>query len=265
MTNEENILVKHWVLETTLFETNLEKIRKRTTKKPVHDLRVSVKKMRSYLRLRKKITHEPWKKDFIETSELYSSFGEYRDIQISLKLLAQLETKGIIAPLIFKKHIAYQFMQTRLTAKSKSSRYSNSELPKLTDQIKLRVKAYSNKEIADKIISLSSKIKLKIKKLEHHFFRNAHEIRKQLKNHYYWLLLLPKEEANKVMNLKKLDKLLGDLGNWQDHFTLIKRIEDFLTDKNKSVKRLFFRLLQVLKKEKRNLLENAKKHLKMVG
>ena len=49
------------------------------------------------------------------------------------------------------------------------------------------------KKICEKIIQLSAlKIK-KVKTLAKHFQKNAHEIRKQLKDVYYWLKICPKD------------------------------------------------------------------------
>ena len=64
----------------------------------------------------------------------------------------------------------------------------------------------SNSEISEKIIQLSGlKIK-KVKNLAKHFHKNAHEIRKQLKDLYYWLKICPNELAENFVNMKVLDR-----------------------------------------------------------
>jgi hypothetical protein len=41
----------------------------------VQDLRVAVKKMRSYLRLKEELTKDEWKESFSKISALFKSFG----------------------------------------------------------------------------------------------------------------------------------------------------------------------------------------------
>ena len=53
-----NLILKNWLLQEKIFNDNLILSRKRPTKISVHDIRVAVKKMRSYLRLKEEFTGE---------------------------------------------------------------------------------------------------------------------------------------------------------------------------------------------------------------
>jgi len=53
-----NLILKNWLQQEKIFIDNLMLSRKRPTKISVHDLRVAVKKMRSYLRLKQQFTGE---------------------------------------------------------------------------------------------------------------------------------------------------------------------------------------------------------------
>ena len=61
-----NLILKNWLQQEKVFNENLILSRKRPTKLFVHDLRVSIKKMRSYLRLKEELTKEEWKESFLK-------------------------------------------------------------------------------------------------------------------------------------------------------------------------------------------------------
>src|SRR6187551_4028458 len=88
-----NLILKNWLQQQKVFNENLILIRKRPTKLSVHDLRVSIKKMRSYLRLKQQFTGEEWKESFSKTSVLFKSFGRLRDYDMSLTLIRKFERK----------------------------------------------------------------------------------------------------------------------------------------------------------------------------
>ena len=59
--DEENLILKNGREQERVFIDNLLTCRKRPTKDSVHDLRVAVKRIRSYLRLKKQISGDDWK------------------------------------------------------------------------------------------------------------------------------------------------------------------------------------------------------------
>ena len=63
---ENNIILKNWLLQEQNFNYNLLLSRKRPTKISVHDIRVAVKKMRSYLRLKEELTGDKGKESFLK-------------------------------------------------------------------------------------------------------------------------------------------------------------------------------------------------------
>ena len=80
------LILKNWLLQEKNFNDNLILSRKRPTKISVHDIRVAVKKMRSYLRLKEELTGDEWKESFLKISALFKSFGRLRDYDMSLFL-----------------------------------------------------------------------------------------------------------------------------------------------------------------------------------
>ena len=223
-----NLILKNWLQQGKIFNDNLFLSRKRPTKISAHDLRVAVKKMRSYLRLKQQLTREEWKESFSKISALFKSFGRLRDYDMSLTLIRRSERKELLSFIFFKEYLSVNRSLTRKWAKQNAINFDEHEPDVFNQQFNFL--AGSNEEICEKIIQLSAlKIK-KVKNLAKHFQKNAHEIRKQLKDLYYWLKICPKELAEDFINMKVLDMTLNYLGNFQDHFILKKKIKQYIKD-----------------------------------
>jgi len=223
-----NRILKNWLLQEKIFNENFILSRKRPTKISVHDLRVAVKKMRSYLRLKEELTKDEWKGSFSKISALFKSFGRLRDYDMPLTLIRKLERKESLSLIFFKEYLSINRSLARKWAKQDALKF-NEQVPDVFIQQFDSLQDIKD-EICEKIIQLSAlKIK-KVKRLVKHFQRNAHEIRKQLKDLYYWLKICPKDLAEGFINTKSLDRILTYLGNWQDHVILKKKIKQYMKD-----------------------------------
>lgn len=223
-----NLILKNWLLQEKAFNENLILSRKRPTKISVHDLRVAIKKMRSYLRLKKELIKDEWKESFSKKSVLFKSFGRLRDYDMSLTLIRKLERKELLSFILFKEYLSVNRSLTRKWAKQDALKFNEKEPDVFNQQFNSLLG--SKEEVCEKIIQLSAlKIK-KVKTLAKHFQKNAHEIRKQLKDLYYWLKICPKDIAEDFMNMRTLDRILTYLGNWQDHVILKKKIKQYKQD-----------------------------------
>ena len=223
-----NLILKNWFLQEKIFNESLFLSRKRPTKISVHDLRVAVKKMRSYLRLKEELTKDEWKESFSKIMALFKSFGRLRDYDMSLNLLRKLERKEFLSFIYFKEYLSVNRSLTRKWVKQDALKFNEQEPDIFNKQFDLL--PGTNQEVCEKIIQLSAlKIK-KVKNLTKHFQKNAHEIRKQLKDLYYWLKICPKGLAEGFINMKVLDRILTYLGNWQDHVILKKKIKQYIQD-----------------------------------
>jgi CHAD domain-containing protein len=225
---ETNLILKNWLQQEKIFNTNLVLSRKRPTKITVHDLRVSVKKMRSYLRLKEEFTGDEWKESFSKISALFKSFGRLRDYDMSLTLIRKWERKELLSFLFFKEYLSVNRSLSRKWAKQDAIKFNEHNSNVFNQQFNFLPD--SKEDIYEKIVELSAlKIK-KVKSLAKHFRKNAHEIRKQLKDLYYWLKICPKVLAEGFINMSVLDRLLAYLGNWQDHVILKKKIKQYIQD-----------------------------------
>ena len=223
-----NLILKNWLLQEKAFNENLILSRKRPTKISVHDLRVAIKKMRSYLRLKKDLIKDEWKESFSKKSVLFKSFGRLRDYDMSLTLIRKLERKELLSFILFKEYLSVNRSLTRKWAKQDALKFNEKE-PDVFNQ-QFNSLQGSKEEVCEKIIQLSVlKIK-KVKTLAKHFQKNAHEIRKQLKDLYYWLKICPKDIAEGFISMRVLDRTLTYLGNWQDHVILNQKIKQYLKD-----------------------------------
>ena len=223
-----NLILKNWLLQEKAFNENLLLSRKRPTKMSVHDLRVAVKKMRSYLRLKEELTKDEWKESFSKISALFKSFGKLRDYDMSLTLIRKLERKEFLSFIYFKEYLSVNRSLTRKWVKQDALKFNEQEPYVFNEQFDFL--PATHEEVCEKIVRLSAlKIK-KVKNLTKHFQKNAHEIRKQLKDLYYWLKICPKGLAEGFINMKVLDRLLTYLGNWQDHVILKKKIKQYIQD-----------------------------------
>ena len=258
-----NLILKNWLQQEKVFLDNLILSRKRPTKISVHDLRVAVKKMRSYLRLKQQVTGEEWKESFSKILALFKSFGRLRDYDMSLTLIRKFERKELLSFIFFKEYLSVNRSLTRKWAKQGSIKFDEPDV--FTEQFKLI--PGSNAEISERIFQLSTlKIK-KVKNLAKHFHKNAHEIRKQLKDVYYWLKICPKVLAETFINMKVLDRVLNYLGNFQDHFILKKKIKQYIKDlpKRNEEKEILKSLGKKLETAQKEILNKAFKKWEGIG
>ena len=247
-----NLILKNWLQQEKIFNDNLILSRKRPTKISVHDLRVAVKRMRSYLRLKQQFTGEEWKGSFSKISALFKSFGRLRDYDMSLTLTRKLERKEFLSFIFFKEYLSVNKSLTRKWAKQDAIKFNEQEPDFFNEQFELLIG--TNEEVCEKIVQLSA-LKIKtVRSLAKHFHKNAHEIRKQLKDLYYWLKICPKELAEDFINMKVLDMTLNYLGNFQDHFILKKKIRQYMKDlpkrnEEKEMLKSFDKKLETAQKE----------------
>ena len=162
-----NLILKNWFLQEKVFNENLFLSRKRPTKIAVHDLRVAVKKMRSYLRLKEELTKDEWKESFSKISALFKSFGRLRDYDMSLTLIRKLERKEFVSFIYFKEYLSVNRSLTRKWVKQDSLKFNEQEPDVFNEQFDFL--PATHEEVCEKIVRLSAlKIK-KVKNLTKHF------------------------------------------------------------------------------------------------
>src|SRR5687767_8452061 len=123
-----NLLLKRWLEQKKIFNNNLLINRKRPTIDAVHDMRVAVKKLRSYLRLKKRLNGDEWKQPFSNLSALFRSFGTVGDLDMSLALLRKQEHKKLLLFPFFKEDLFVNRSASRKSAKQDAIKFNEKDL-----------------------------------------------------------------------------------------------------------------------------------------
>src|SRR6185369_8930329 len=95
-------LIRHWKKELQVFHENLLILQKSSDTEAIHDIRVSIKKLRSYTKLFSEVFDKDPKKHLTETKNLFSILGRQRNIEISVELLDHFKAIGSHSPI--QKH-----------------------------------------------------------------------------------------------------------------------------------------------------------------
>jgi CHAD domain-containing protein len=251
-----NIIWQHWEKQYQVFRDNLQKISLRPARTAVHDIRVAIKKMRSYLRLVNKLTGEDWKEPFSAYMQLFKTLGRLRDFEMSISLLGKFQKGRPVQFVSLKKYFSQNKSFARSRVKDAVKKFDAPGLEKL-----LQLFSHpetGNTALHEKIKSCCRENLDKANDLSGHFTKHAHEIRKLLKDVYYWLLLLPPEVAKQVTRIKALDKTLKALGFWQDYFILSVKLKQYRKDflvKGTEEDKQTGTLLEEIKQRQERLLE----------
>src|ERR1700686_5406732 len=142
-----NPILRHWQIQTEIFSKNLLLLRKEITAEAIHDLRVAIKKLRSYLKLYIALSgKDNMERSFAKTKELFSALGKHRNIEISKQLL--LSFSGNKEQSLNPVLIYFQLLQDQLKEFCRKSieHYDEKELPVLTIQLEQGLKDLSVEE-----------------------------------------------------------------------------------------------------------------------
>ncbi|MES1197971.1 MAG: CHAD domain-containing protein [Chitinophagaceae bacterium] len=226
--SSSNLILTHWRKELKVFNKNFEILRKGSDKEAVHDLRVAIKKLRSYLKLFVFITEKKeWKYLFPETIRLFRILGKERDIELCLELI--LAYKKEEARNIFRHFIKYmrrQLLYTKGWSKEAVKSYPENELTKISLIMKNDSLLVDGNQLIKKIIDVINTQLQQIKK----YYKRPHKIRKLLKDVYYWIKLLPGGAISDSTIEKKLNEMLDDFGIYQDEEMLLSKTRHYRKD-----------------------------------
>jgi CHAD domain-containing protein len=222
-----NFIVRYWDAQHHILINNLILVRQKPSKKVIHDLRVAVKKIRSVLRLTEHIAGLPWKDSFRNTKILFNTLGRYRDIEMCLSLFLKYNLLKELAPAAFKKYLKATLSLCRGRIKKAVADYDETELAGLTAFIHSSLLVFSDQELQNKIKELAENFFQVSKQLADEFKKNAHEIRKLLKDVYYWLTACADNQFFDSAGMKAFGKTLASFGNSQDHFVFQQKLRSF--------------------------------------
>jgi len=223
-------ILLHWKRQQRVLLRNLAKLKGLQEVKAIHDLRVAIKKLRSYLKLLTILLNDGKETDFEKTEQLFSVLGKHRDIEMGLLLLQSLEKENKMTYAAFRMQLKVALQTTEIWVQNALNKYDEKGLADLTTELQQYLKEKNNQALLDKTgIALTKELK-KLKRLTRHFEAHPHEIRKMLKNVFYWISICPKDFLIGAVQVSKLKKSLNHLGDWQDHEMLYRKIKHFRKD-----------------------------------
>lgn len=261
----DNFILQHWDEQHRIFISNLHALRHKAGRNPAHDLRVSIKKIRSYLKLAQEISGNEWKNEFIGTKELFSTVGKYHDVRVSISLVNYYQKNQHFVIPSFKKQLKAMLSIVRNWLGKAVKDYDEKKFELLTGFVQSSLSGYTNEALEKKIGELVENKFSEAGKLTDHFKKNAHRIRKLLKDIYYWLKTCPANPVFDEAQMKQFDKALENLGSWQDLFVLEKKLKHLRKEyllKRSGEFSAASEFEKFLKKEKDDLLSSAEKKIR---
>ena len=246
----------HWKKEQKIFNKNLSIIKKRPGKKPVHDLRVAVKKLRAALNLFFVIT-EIRKPEYLlkDTDLLFSTIGKQRDLEICVEIIESAEKETGKKYAVLKKYIRSLLSVAIKWTRIEVKQYKRRELEETAVLLKDNLKIFEPEELKNKISVI---IYSKLNNCRN-YYKKPHKLRQNLKEFYYWIKMIPETLLPPFHFEKELEQLLEDFGNWQNLTVIEIKLKHFRKDYLPKTFPEYYstKMLEVLVKEKMDRLLKA--------
>lgn len=221
-----NFLLRQWHNECKVFADNLLLIRKRPSKKAVHDIRVSVKKLKSHLQLTETLSENPTPV-FETIRQFFKITGKYRDTEMSLALLNKTGKEENIKLPSFIRHLKSILAITKAPVIENAALPHEKELETVTRQMDEMLEGVTDEQLTKIIEEQGAVILREVKALMDEFTKNAHEIRIKLKRLFYWLSHCPVNAFFDKRQMKKFEQALNALGRWHDYIILHSKLRYF--------------------------------------
>jgi CHAD domain-containing protein len=258
----DNFIVQHWYSELEIFREKLALLKNELNSEAVHDWRVAVKKLRSYVKLHGIIFENSQHENlFNETKYLFSVLGRHRNLETSFQLFLNYAKRNENSFPSVKNYFEILLSQTFRFCQLALQEYDSENLNKLTHQIEQNANETDLGKVKKIIDSDFKSIHRDLK----HFNQRFHHTRKQLKNIFYWLKILPGNIVFPNKKLSSVNKTLDYLGAMQDHEVLRRNLRYFRknilpagTKEFQEIKKIEKRVLN----KKNNLSEKAQKKIR---
>jgi len=223
----ENPILRHWQKECAVLHDNLARLHNEMNVEAIHDLRVAIKKIRSYRKLHAALFSKKEPRKVETTRELFSVLGRHRNMNVAKQLLIAFSDKK--KPPLNAVLIYLQLLQDQITpfCKKTIEDFSEEPLEKWTGEVREDLESLGLDELG---IRARKAIAGSIKTVKHdlkHFKKKSHLIRKRLKDIFYWSNIFEQDVFFTRQQVKSLDKILDYLGSVQDHEVLTTNLANF--------------------------------------
>src|SRR5215472_12526234 len=131
----DNPIQGHWLHELDTLQKNFALLQQQLVADAVHDIRVAIKKLRSYFKLYLALSKKEDKDQLSRTRDLFSVLGRHRNLEITKQLAVSLAGKDLqkAKPLL----IYLQLLQDQVAEYCLQAiqQYNTDELNELTTQM----------------------------------------------------------------------------------------------------------------------------------
>jgi CHAD domain-containing protein len=224
----DNPILRHWQSELQVFWHNFSLLRHEMNVEAIHDLRVAIKKLRSYVKLYSTLCKKKQPEQLLGMLKtVFSVFGNHRNIDIVKQLMPSLSEKNEPVP---KSLLVFlQLLQDLITPYCNQvvQEFKKDEFDKLTAELKEELERLNPGELQSSVEELITAMIKEIKKDLKHFEKRSHLVRKQLKDIFYWSNIFDDRVVFTKPQLKTLDKGLDHLGNIQDLEVATTNLKNF--------------------------------------
>ena len=266
---KKNQIIDHYERELATFYQYFNKTLKNPEVEDIHQMRVSIKKLRAIWILMEIVSHGKWKKEayFALFEKLFQAAGKLRETQVNLALVQQLKADFLSG------YTEYQSNKEKAYEKKLvlyMQEFNMKKLETLNEALLKKMQKIPGKTLLkEAIVYLTKKNKkvLEIKGMKSDN-RKFHKIRIQLKAVQEILAIVEELNANTILEtLQSQIKLLNhQIGKWHDYSILLKSLKKFIkkSPDNESiqlVKGLIGRIKDEQKERQSKIYKLIDKHL----
>ena len=223
-----NPLLRNWQSELKVFQTNLSLLRKEMNGDAIHELRVAIKKLRSYFKLYVALVKKndggqlPGK-----TRELFTVLGKNRNLEMCRELVLSFggkKNKSLHSLLLYLQLLQDQ---TSEYCQEAIKNFKIKELKELTEELENDLEKSEPGEILNGTGVMIASLMEHTRDNMVSFGDRSHLIRKDLKDIFYMDRIFKENKVLKRSQSKEIDRILIHLGNVQDHEVMITNLEHF--------------------------------------
>jgi CHAD domain-containing protein len=221
---EMNSIMNAWIREQSVFLENHAIIRQSPTKDAVHDLRVSIKKLRSYLTLDRKNDGEDHRENFATVKQLFRITGKFRDLQVCLSHIEKFKTDLPTLSATLANYFGSMLGTTQSWVRREAKSFHTGTLATLGEQLS---KGIGNETKARLRAHICEQVCFNLRGMQDITASNFHEARKRGKEVLYWSDAAPSPQIFSKKERKDLERMLDLLGKKQDGLVVLKNLERF--------------------------------------
>ncbi len=228
----ENSLLQHYTDLRTSFCKSLEICREGYSKSDLHQLRVSIKKLRTTWLLIEALSHGKWNRDehLALFFQLFDAAGEVREAQINLNIIGQYDNPTLVS---YVTYLGEQQTRANEQLLEQLQVFDLEQLNVLDSVLIQQLADFGDEEVIREAGLYAAEGIRHL--LETDWFaddRTLHDIRKQLKlTHDVRLIVMKLKHEEKPDELHEtFDAAINQIGHWHDYCQLLKSIRKFATD-----------------------------------